>query len=305
MRRILVLGVVVGVAAVSIRSCGAPLLADLRAKQLSFVEIGMFGRMGTVGPFLPFLKTRKIPDDALVFGVSSAGDRLLILKDSHRNSRAPNIPSLYDEIDITTLDGKVETRVFPVIHSMLPFAAEMSPNGQTVAFSGQFSARDLSHTDYGLHLVKPSGETRTLVVTTEGQTPLSIGWSKDGRTIVYDLGGRILLYQLDTDTSAALIEGIRPVWSPDGQWIAYRRADGGAALVHPDGSSQRNILDHEQLGWGLRWSPDSRYLLYSGFSIRVLEVATGRTATVYTPLFSPFEPSYNESRLRWVRGMCP
>ncbi len=261
--------------------------------------------MGTVGPFQPFLKSHKLPDDALVFGVSPAGDRLLILADSHRLSRGPDTPKIYDEIDITTLDRKVETRIFPVLHSMLPFAAELSPDGQAVAFTGQFAARDLSRADYGLHLVKVSGETRTLVVTSEPQTPLSIGWSKDGRTIVYDVDGRIRLYRLDTDTTATLINGSRPAWSRDGEWIAYRRADGGASLIHPDGTGQRNILQHEQLGWGMRWSPDSRYLLYSGFGVRVLELATGRTATLFTPLYSPVDPAYTEAGLRWVRGTVP
>jgi dipeptidyl aminopeptidase/acylaminoacyl peptidase len=289
-------------AAIAIGSCGAPLLASLYAKHLSLVEIGMFGRMATFGPFQPFLKTHKLPDDALVFGVSPAGDRLLILVDSHRPSRGLDIPKIYDEIDITTLDRKVETRIFPAIHSMLPLAAELSPDGQAVAFTGQFAARDLSRADYGLHLVKVSGETRTLVVTTEPKTPLSIGWSKDGRAIVYDLNGRIRLYHLDTATTSTLVNGSRPVWSQDGKWIAYRRADGGASLIHPDGSGQRNILEHAQSGWGVRWSPDSCCLLYSGFGVRVLEVATGRTATIFTPLYSPVAPGYTEAGLRWVRG---
>jgi hypothetical protein len=300
--RIHILGVVVGVAAVAIGSCGAPLLASLYAKHLSLVEIGMFGRVGIVGPFQPFLISHKLPNDALVFGVSPAGDRLLLLVDSHRPSRGPDIPKIYDEIDITTLDRKVETRIFPVIHSMLPFAAELSPDGRAVAFTGQFASRDLSRADYGLHLVKFSGETRTLVMTTEVQTPLSIGWSKDGRTIAYDLDGRICLYHLDTDSTATLINGSRPAWSQDGKWIAYRRADGGASLIHPDGSGQRNILEQVELGWGMRWSPDSRYLLYSRFGIRVLELATGRTATIFMPFYSLIEPGYTEAGLRWVRG---
>jgi hypothetical protein len=302
-RQILVLGVIAGAAALAMRACGALLLLNLRAEHLNFVEIGIFGRMGTVRPFLPFLMTHRLPDEDLVFGVSPAGDRLLILADSHRNPEGPQTPKKYDEIEVTTLDRRVENRIFPAVYTISPFAAELSPDGQMIAFIGQFATRDLSRADYGLHLLKLSGEASTLVATTEAKTPESIGWAKDGRTLVYDLDGRILLYHLDTSTSSPLTEGSRPVWSPDGAWIAYRRPDGGAALIHPDGSGGKAILGNTQLGWGLRWSPDGRYLLYAGVGIRVLEVATGRTATIFTPFYSPFEPSFTETSLRWVRGM--
>jgi hypothetical protein len=58
------------------------------------------------------------------------------------------------------------------------------------------------------------------------------------------------------------------VWSPDGQWIAYRTMfEGRTALwiVHPDGTGSRELVSSEgevnaftQIGW----SPDSRALVY-------------------------------------------
>ncbi|HTR39353.1 MAG TPA: hypothetical protein VMH80_25940 [Bryobacteraceae bacterium] len=295
--------VLVGIAVLTVSCKGAFLIADLRVENLSFVEIGMFGMMRTLDPFGPFFDTHKLRDDDCLIGVSSAGDRLLMLAQSRRTPETPYLPPRYDEVDITTLEGKAETRILARVYRMLAFSAELSPDGQMVAFRGHFATPDKSRADYGLHLLKASGEVSTLVATTEAGTPNSIGWSKDGRTIVYDHDGHVLLYNLGSGDSTLLTEGTEPVWSRDGVWIAYRRPDGGAALVHPDGSGRKRILEGVTLGRGLRWSPDSRYLLYTdftaGWTIHVLEITTGRTARL---IVQP-TPGYTEAGLRWVRGM--
>ena len=272
--------------------------AALETERLSLLEVGTFGEMRTFGFSDLLFKTRKLPGRSYVMGVSSAGDRLLINVESHRNSYQPQMP---DEVDITDLDRTIFTKIQPSIRGMLSFHAELSPNGQSIAFAGDFAPFNARGV-YGLHLLGVSGEIRTLVATTEARTPSSVGWSRDGRTIVYDLEDRVLLYHLDTGSSSPLADGSRPAWSPDGLWIAYRRPDGTAALIRPDGTDSKHILDNVQLGWGLQWTPDSRYLLYTDATaggIRVVDTKTRRTATIFRPL----DGNYTESRLRWVRGM--
>ncbi len=272
-------------------------LAALEAGNLSLVETGMFGEIRSLSLSSPVFKTRKLSDHGYLMGVSSAGDRLLMNVESHKSLDRPEMP---DEVDITDLKGKILVKIGPPIRGMLAFGAELSPDGRSVAFGGHFARLNARGT-YGLHLLTASGNIRTLVATTEAQTPLAVGWSHDSKTIAYDLNGQLLMYHLETNTVTALTEGSRPAWSPDGLWIAYRTPTGTAALIRPDGTGQRAILQGIQLGWGVRWAPDSRHLLFTDAaagSIRVLDVQTGRTATI----LEPADGQYTEATLRWVRG---
>lgn len=288
---------VICLALAAVACWGASVITELRAEGLSFVELGPFGKMEIFEPTDAFPRTKQLPDSSALVGVSSLGDKLLLLADSHRVEEAPDVPKIYDEINVTTLDGDLITSFTPKprVRRILAYFAELSPNGASVVFVGNFLTPD-GRGGYGIHFLAHSGEFRTLVATPEAKTPQSAGWSRDGQTIVYDLGGHILLYHLGTNTSSPLVDGSRPTWSPSGMWIAYRSSDGTAALITPDGSSRRHILDKVKLGWGLRWSPDSRYLLYTDSDrreIRVLDVLTGETEGIFTPF------DRNETELGW------
>ncbi len=285
-------------------SCwGQPLFRDkllvaMEAKHLSLVEIGIFGQIRAIGLLDPVFKPRKLADQSYLMGVSASGERLLIGVQSHDGGYEPK---MNDEVDVTNLNGATLAKIHPFIRGMLSFCAELSPDGQSVAFGGQF-ARFNARSIFGLHLLEISGNMRTLVKTTEAQTPLSIGWSRDGRTIVYDLDGKVLLYHLDTDSVSFLTDGSRPTWSADGIWIAYRRPDGTAGLIRPDGTGSKSILDNVRLGWGLRWTPDGRYLLYTDAvadAIRVSDTESGEVATILKSI----DGQYTEARLRWVRDV--
>ena len=268
------------------------LLRSLNSQGLSLVETGEQGRMRMLRFLKPSFVPRELPDLSAVVGVSGAGDKLLIFKKvDHSRAR---------ELEVTTLDGEAVITVHPVLRGMTVLFAELAPDRDVIAFVGNFCKPSEKASPFGLHLLSVSGGIRTLVGTTEAKQPSSIGWSKDSKVIVYDTTNRIMLYNLESAESTFLAAGSHPTWSPDGRWIAYSRPDGRAALVSPDGSESKTILDEVKLGGGLRWSPDSRYLLYTdskAFEIRVLELDSGRSATVFTPL-----DQYNETRLRWVQS---
>jgi hypothetical protein len=270
------------------------LLAELDKDYGLVDSTGIFGQMRTMQFLRPGFETRGLLDSSYVFGVSSTGDHLLLSTQSGRNQYL-----LHDEVDIATLQLQVVSRIQPAVLHMLVLRGELSSDGNLIAFVGSV-ARRYQDVRYGLHLLKVSGDICTLVETAERELPTSIGWSRDGKAIVYDSGDRIFLYNLDTKISTLLGVGSYPTWSPDGSWIAFRRRNGTAALVKPDGAESKDVLGQTRLGAGLRWSPDSRYLLYADFSqggIRVRDVSSDRMAIV----FYPVDSANTYSGLRWVR----
>jgi hypothetical protein len=106
----------------------------------------------------------------------------------------------------------------------------------------------------------------------------------------------------DLSTYAQPVEDNSPAFSPDGEWIAFRRKelDGvGATLgkqlwrMRADGSDAQPLTQEPDFDHGpVAWSPDGRYLLYHRFPLRgpdvtisvwVLDVESGQRWEVARP----------------------
>ncbi|HAJ36099.1 MAG TPA: hypothetical protein DCL15_10435 [Chloroflexi bacterium] len=108
--------------------------------------------------------------------------------------------------------------------------------------------------------------------------------------------------RLDLSGETAAVEDGAAVWSPDGQWIAFRRniTDGPDAtltkqlwLMRSDGSQAHPLTNDPAIDHGPPvWSPDGKTLLFHKFplkgpeiviSVWMLDVASGEQRQVATP----------------------
>ncbi len=153
--------------------------------------------------------------------------------------------------------------------------ARASPDGKSVAFFGTYKppdsgmlngTNDQSKWVTGL-MYSSRGTGVNVVFTTPTRTlpeyPIgSISWSPDGRAFVYDYEGKIHIFDLSAKSSRVITSGSNPDWSPDGRWIAFRSQDGLAYAVDPVTERSQDLFGHRPIMAGVRWSPDSRYVMF-------------------------------------------
>jgi Tol biopolymer transport system component len=125
----------------------------------------------------------------------------------------------------------------------------------------------------------------------------SISWSPDGKRLAVDIpyenSPRIAVYDIGADHLRELEDGNSPSWSPTGDWIAYvDSSKQKIALVHPDGTGNRVVVDVSGHFWGYRyfglkpiWAPDGKKLLLNEYKgdgdsqdVLMLDLSSGKTA---------------------------
>jgi dipeptidyl aminopeptidase/acylaminoacyl peptidase len=151
--------------------------------------------------------------------------------------------------------------------------------------------------DARIHLYAPSSDTIRSLDDTLGV--ISLTWSPDGGRIAYatianatgDSDSELRVVDIETGEQEVLtatyhaFHGIGPIWSPDGETIAYQRESRrprhelhDIVLVAPDDRSEQTGLANdvvlpierttadgsslELFPWHVTWSPDGTYLLY-------------------------------------------
>ena len=150
---------------------------------------------------------------------------------------------------------------------LLPFLAQSVPPAES-AVPGPRPRQPAGQT-------LPLKPTRHITFDTDEGTWMSVDLAPDGQHIVFDLLGDLYTLSVSGGHATPITQGLpfdtQPVYSPDGQWIAFVSDRSGADnvwLVHPDGSDPRQASfgdDDTQLV-SPTWSPDGKSLYVSRFS---------------------------------------
>jgi serine/threonine-protein kinase len=152
-------------------------------------------------------------------------------------------------------------------HSLQPV---WSSDGRRIAFSSNADGA------FSLYLVDADGEMPPERLTEPSQIwRFPYSWSPDGRFIAYQeqnsktvwntfilpLEGDRKPWLWDKEGAAVTV----PAFSPDGRWLAYRSSESGRPEVYVrpfPGPGRKARISGQEGGFGPRWSPDGREILY-------------------------------------------
>ncbi len=164
----------------------------------------------------------------------------------------------------------------------------LSPDGRTLAYIDTGRVRRWVVAD-------ADGRRRDTFMLSPNQAAL--GWLR-GSTVLIASGGRVRRLRsmtLSGQRSRLLLETtdpmFGPLWSPDGKAIALVARAGGKGelrILSAAGSPQQTVPLPEPAADGIAWSPDRRWIAYTGFvadgppHISAVELATGKVVRLHT-----------------------
>lgn len=138
----------------------------------------------------------------------------------------------------------------------------------------------------------------TLYVTDlEGKERITVGaggWadlSPDGRKVIYSFSDGLHLADLESGESRLLEwageNASAPLWSPDGEWIAFMSSDGGISIAHPDGSGLLQIPGGGVSTSLVGWHPDGQDLVVTtlgagGSVLQTINLESGEVREGFT-----------------------
>jgi Tol biopolymer transport system component len=208
-------------------------------------------------------------ENGQIHGLAWRPDSSGIVYSSSRGATMPYLPTL--GLWELALESGEPRRIAPADLSYLH--PDIHASGTMVASRLQMhfdlwkypaDAAPLDNVRRGLRLTNQTGQVQTPTV---GRSDREIAFLSDsgGRANLWvttpETGEvRQITYERDPDVALGV-----PIWSPDGEWIAFVSSRGnlglgfGVWVVKPDGGNLRSVASR---GLGVTWSPDAQWLYY-------------------------------------------
>lgn len=190
----------------------------------------------------------------------------------------PNVNYLSSEIALLDVEHFISVALTSDRRNSV--SATWSPDGQQIAFVSNRAGPPR------LYIMDANGHQITSLPTRFGAFGGS-AWMPDGQRIIFRSSVRgspkLALYNLESAESYLLnITGASDspvIWSPNSQWLIYvSYRDGNPRLyvvspdcnTDPDGCqyNERLLMDSGYVRWPPTWSPDGRWLVFTGITRR-------------------------------------
>ncbi|MGQ0467726.1 MAG: hypothetical protein ACT4QG_20705 [Sporichthyaceae bacterium] len=139
-------------------------------------------------------------------------------------------------IETFPVDGGPPTKILTTERAFKHFA--FSPDGKRIVYGVELN----DDFDSDLYVANSDG-TEPRRLTTTGDAAVA-SWSPDGTTLAFHRGSEGGVWTIRADGSALRRVGAKgsyPVFSPDGQWIAFARNPSGIRVVRLDGSGGKTV----------------------------------------------------------------
>jgi len=144
--------------------------------------------------------------------------------------------------------------------------AVYSPDGSRVAFVSDMSGRE------EIYVVASDGSGQPQKITDIDALKLSFSWSPDSKAIAFvSSDSKLRRYDTESRQTRELASSrfgnlTAPVWSPDGQWIAYSRPSevrsNDIYIVSSNGGEERQVTFDSYADSNPRFAPDGRKLYF-------------------------------------------
>lgn len=174
-------------------------------------------------------------------------------------------------------------------------APAWSPDGRRIAY---VAPAELGATD--LYVADADGSHRAPLTRSEASDEFSPDWAPDGRSLVVERNGILVVVRADGAVERVLTAGREPAWSKSGRiaFVSDRSGSEDLYAIDSTGRGLRRLTTSPAVESAPAWSPDGRRLAFvsaDGLAVDlyVLNLAAGSVAQLTADPFTEGSPAWS------------